>query len=526
MRKAWGAAALLFLLVIQVWLSWRVDHTHPVPDYDEAVYADLAREMVRTGAPLRRMGEEPSFYYIHPFLQTVIWHWALSGEVSASAGESVTTALEHIVRLRWVTTSFALAVTLLVFLAGWKSSGPGTACMGAALISLNPLWLKYAHLVYLEVPAALWVFTGLLLLGSAFAQPNRWLYPVAGALFGAGMITKYTALGGLLTVALLALVKIYRKEARALDLLQFAGGFAVIFATWPLYILWKGNMADWIAKSLSRWRSFQQGQGGDPRTDWSLIELYRETALDIGPVHLALLIVGICAFFTLHYMGRKNRSGTEAKNPAGDVSPHALYVAITAIIWSASPTRDPKFITVALPSICLLAAVGWREIYSRTIGGPAWKRRSIIGAGVVGLIIGFPVDLLRLDQSRFRWVYPTDHAYTRTCLPHGKEYPPIVERVASETLPDAVLPVGRQGPILGYLADRKYYLLYTFYGADKIQDLLDDSPLMVLDDSWENCFSGLPHADFIEIRGAIEGRYRTQSEAGRVRLLGKVELPR
>ena len=54
-----------------------------------------------------------------------------------------------------------------------------------------------------------------------------------------------------------------------------------------------------------------------------------------------------------------------------------------------------------------------------------------------------------------------------------------------------MIPVGRQGPIIGYLADRPYQLLYTENDPEAFEKRLKTSRYLVIDDSWENCFAGV-----------------------------------
>ena len=192
----------LFLAVVatHVWLCWRVDEVHPIPKYDEAVYADLAREMVRTGAPMRRLGEEPSFYYIHPHLQTFFWSLLLHGSVPGESIQNPTQAINNLSKLRWVTTLFSVGTLCLIF-GMFAKNAPGFGLLASALLAFNPMWLKYSHLVYLEVPCAFWVmaaaffYVGPLRRRIDDYEQELPLYPtLCGIALGAAVITKYLSI--------------------------------------------------------------------------------------------------------------------------------------------------------------------------------------------------------------------------------------------------------------------------------------------------------------------------------------------
>ena len=567
--RRFAIGLFLALLAIQVFLSRRIDRTNPIPEYDEAVYADLAREIVRTGKPLRRLGEEPRFYYIHPYLQTSLWSLSIAGSVDSEAVEPPSKALSHLTKMRWATTLFALGAATLLFVTALSRFGPAIAAVASALLVLNPMWLRYGHLVYLEVPVAFWILCSLAAWEKCSPEthfpgkPKPWL-TASGLFAGAAAVTKYTSLVWGMTALLLLSLGLYRKRIRTGEAAFWILGAVAATSTWPLYILWKGSFSDWISGSLARWTSFQGGQGGDPRTDWGILDLYAATFREIGIVHTALLGAGLllvlylarrpvrsaeqsrvlrgrqhwadrlfwCAQRTLRFPEPlSRRSCTPARNlsgveedrsvPTPSILPHLLYSCVFLVVWSLSPTKDPKFIVVALPSICLIAAAGLVAVCRET--GISRLPCPILVPPIVALmIVAFPIDLLGLDATPLKKIYPTDHAYTRTCLPHGADYLPIAESLSKTTAPGDLLTVGRQGPIPGYLADRPYALLYTYRYRTTLDALLEETDYVLIDDVWENCLAGLEGEGVQVIRGTIEKDFEILEESGRVRLFQRL----
>lgn len=511
---AW-TALLLLAAGHQVYFAFRVDRLNPVPEYDEAVYADLAREWARSGAPLRRMGPQPSFYYIHPYLQTALWSIPVRLDNSSESPQSSSKALALLRVMRWLTTLLAFsALAALLGFPGRISMTWGITIL--VLLGWNPLWLKYSHLVYLEAPAALWALLSILTLNRAISQTRGSLTALSGAFCGLAVITKYIALPWALAAMTFLLGRSVRGGRGYQPLWVWMAAFGAVFSSWPLLILIKGSPSDWLARSLGRWGSFQAGQGGDPRTDWGILRLIWETVREMGPVHALLLALGFL-FLLLGRIGGQGR--------LRGLRLHAIFLSVFVLFWLASPTRDPKFLVVALPSFCLVAAIGWVAIL-----GMLWeKARSVrLGlplvslVGALALLAAFPVDVLGLDQGPLRKLYPTDHAYTRICLPHGVDYPPLVDALGAMEGSDQPILVGRQGPIVGYLADRAYSLLYVRREESEVARLLDSRAHLVLDDTWENCLAGLSEQGRLRMRERIMEEYKEVWRSGRVRLLNPI----
>ena len=59
-----------------------------------------------------------------------------------------------------------------------------------------------------------------------------------------------------------------------------------------LYLpLWRSRRM--VFTLLRRWGSFQSGQGGDPRTDWGISQLIRETLQELGAIHSVVIILAV-----------------------------------------------------------------------------------------------------------------------------------------------------------------------------------------------------------------------------------------
>jgi len=540
--------SILFLLVVitHVWLCWRVGEAHPVPKYDEAVYADITREMVRTGAPMRRLGEEPRFYYIHPYLQTFFWSLPLHGSVPEEGLQNPTQALKNLSRLRWVTTLFSIGTLCLIF-GMFAKNAPGFGLLAATLLAFNPMWLKYSHLVYLEVPCAFWVmaaafcYCGPLRKGFDDYKSNEGdegkapMYPaLCGIALGAAIITKYLAILIAFPVLIMTLWSSNRPTRTPLIL-----GFGFTCLTWPLYILFFGDLGEWFSQSFGRWSSFHSGQGGDPRTEWGVFQLTKETLKEFGLVHSMLFAMAVLeipvfmVWITLLVKRRFAETGYQFKKAWESIErSEAWPILLSASIgfwgllyvffWLFLPTKDPKFLVIALPLLMVSATsmvtVIVKDLFDRTILGRV-RVPLLVTLGLIAFLLAFPIDLLGLDNTRFKKLYPTDHAYTEVSLPHGQDFLPIAEDLYFRTKPGEAVPVGRQGPIIGYLADRPYQILYTENDPDAFETRLETSRYLVIDDTWEHCFGGLQTNEVEILRLEISKDYQVIQEVGHVKLL-------
>lgn len=540
----------LFLAVVatHVWLCWRVGEAHPIPKYDEAVYSDLAREMVRTGAPMRRLGEEPRFYYIHPYLQTFFWSIPLHGSVPEDGLQNPSQAIANLSKLRWVTTLFSVGTLCLIF-GMFVRSAPGFGLLAATLLAFNPMWLKYSHLVYLEVPCAFWVMAAALSEGGILrnhfkelqsAEPNILPDPpmfslFAGIALGVATITKYLSVLFAIPITFTLLFTPKKK------LLVFWFGFLLSVLTWPLYILLTGDISEWLSRSFGRWSSFQGGQGGDPRTDWGIAELIVQVLKEFGPIYSVFFLLGVAAtgITMLWWMSFALRclreSGFDIRKMFEKMEKSKVWQTLAAsrfaswtlfyvLICLILPTKDPKYFVIVLP-LAMISATSVlylivSDLFDRGILG-GWRPPLLIVAAVIFFLLAFPIDLLGVDNTRFKKLYPTDHAYTRVALPHGEDYLPISEDLFFRTKPGEVIPVGRQGPIIGYLADRPYQILYTEGDAGAFEKRFQTSRYLVIDDTWDHCFGGLNPVEVDALRLKVSKDYEVIQEVGHVKLLAK-----
>lgn len=522
---SWWLPAIVLLSIIgfQYALFIHLDRVNPMPDYDEAVYADVARQFALTGVPLRRMGETPLLYAVHPYLQMAIWSFPHFPPISVFPEPTVERALQVLHRDRWITSAFGFAALIWMTVACRWRREPGLAVMALLLLGLDPMWLRYAHAVYLEVPVAFWIFGALELLSIRLGGSTRkGLLVLSGFCLGCAAITKYTAGPAVIAAACIFVVS-FRRLGGWRSLLFFLTPFLCLCATWPLLGLRWGRWDDWVAGHWGRAHSFTAGTLGDPRTEWGAADLLQQSFLAIGVVHAFLLLTGFLGFIGMFWSWKRTElSELESSNkPDMRLVVHSLFAAIFVVCWIAAPTRDPKFLVSALPSLVLIASSGllWALRQAKGLYAPSGVNRTAIGVTAACLLlVALPIDLLGIDQTRFSWVYPTRHAISQSLLPHGRNYLPIAERLRQKTSSDIVIPVGRQGPIVGYLADRRYQPLYLLPDRDSVDQYLMKSGVVVVDDSWRHCLPGEVASDHTDWLARFTERFEQDLISGRITL--------
>jgi 4-amino-4-deoxy-L-arabinose transferase-like glycosyltransferase len=99
-----------------------------VVEYDEAIFLDVARNIQRSGLPLRSIGEAGVYFFDH----TPLYLYLLSAVGSLCGNE--------VFLLRLVTLMFALGCVILVFVVGQSLRGTIAGIVSASLLALNPFF--------------------------------------------------------------------------------------------------------------------------------------------------------------------------------------------------------------------------------------------------------------------------------------------------------------------------------------------------------------------------------------------------
>lgn len=149
--------------------------TGSLRDFDEAIYAQVARELAEGGDPLALTANGVPWFHKPPL---AIWATAILYRLFG-VGEGTARA---------VSAMSGLITVLLVYILGRRHFGYETALAGAFVLLSTPHFVEYSKLGMLDVPLTLAVTTALLAWMRAETD-QRW-YVVAGAALGAGVMIK------------------------------------------------------------------------------------------------------------------------------------------------------------------------------------------------------------------------------------------------------------------------------------------------------------------------------------------------
>lgn len=330
--------ALLGALTLIGLFSW----TGSLPPDNDALYADVAREMLRTGDWLN-----PRVHGV-PFLDKPPLYFWLSALLEGTFGSSLFV-------LRLPAMLFGALGGALVYRAGARA---GRLCgvLACLLVLSMPLYFEYARRVYMEVPVAVAVFASSL----AFARAGQALrdgrldsrsFALAGVLVGVGFMLK--SLVGLFGAIGFCLWLPFALRGRILSRNVLAGGAIalgsalLVAAPWHVYQLctqpelfleftWKLHVKDQLLAAQP----------------WSTgpVWFYLELMVSKAP------LLGVCVVAGLGFAvwWWHNRAGSD---PSADTLDGLLAATIvtTLIILSVSETKKDLYLIPLAPLAATLA---------------------------------------------------------------------------------------------------------------------------------------------------------------------------
>jgi len=187
-------------------------------NYDEARYAEIAREMVRSGR-LHTLEWNYTFYHKKPPL--VIWATSLSYLLFGVDEFGA----------RFVSAASGLGTAILTYVLGRALASRRAALLGALVLCSMPMFLKYSRLGMLDATLAFFVAAGILAYWRSRTDPRR--IPWIGFAFAGALLTKSAAglvLPGVIVVHALA-AREFSVLGKARFWLSMAAG-SVIGASW------------------------------------------------------------------------------------------------------------------------------------------------------------------------------------------------------------------------------------------------------------------------------------------------------
>jgi 4-amino-4-deoxy-L-arabinose transferase-like glycosyltransferase len=227
-RRAWlaplGLAALCGLLFF-----WRLGAA-PLRDFDEAYYAEGAREMLARGDLLT------PYFNGQPFLQKPVLIYWITAAAFRTFGLSEFAA-------RVAPALLGTVVVLATYFFGAATLGRRAGLFAGLALALNYMWLSISRNAYIDAPLVAVLAPALFLFFLASRSPahtKRWLSVASSLLLGIALLAKGPVPVGVVLVGLLAYLVAARALGRTLreaPLLAGAAAVAAMAVPWYAYEL-------------------------------------------------------------------------------------------------------------------------------------------------------------------------------------------------------------------------------------------------------------------------------------------------
>jgi len=505
LKLSYLGAALVLTLLLQINISLQ----NPVPDYDEAVYLDLARSVSTQGVPVRTSSGR--LYAVHPpgyFYPAGVFYHA---------------GLKDVILQRSLQTALSLVLLGIVYGISRRVWSEGAARWAVLLLAINPFFLRYAHSVYLELPETLWLFASLACwLWAERGGAACWeRYLLAGVALGLAALTKYFAVS--LGVAYLLYYAIQQRGRfwRSRPFWLIFGSSALLFALWPVYawaLLGTEELrAAWAARA---WR-FLTPLPSDPRTLTSLKDLLVKLATAPGPLVALPMAV---AFLAEARWAVVRRAWRDPKPERRFRILVLIWIIVLTGLLLSLPVRDQKYFYPLLPAgLMLLAAWGVQAFAA--LKRDRTSRPTVLAVLALGVwvVLIFPVDLTGIDHVPvLQKLYFTGHDYTWRASPHHIALPGMSERIVALAKPGERILVGRAGPIVCYYTGLPYRMTYLAPSLEQAERLLDEHRIFLIDGPPEVLFPNLTPAERARLGARVMREWLEVARDEETRLLLKL----
>jgi predicted membrane-bound mannosyltransferase len=428
-----------------------------VAEYDEAAYLNIARNLRRTGKPIRSFGGV-ELYDDHAPAYLLL--------LSLNSGDSPTT---DILFARLVTAFFGIGSICLTFLIGERISDVWAGFVAAVLLAVNPFFAFYSFFVRMEVPMVFMSLLGLFWLIESERKAQPGLTFIAGlALAAAVLLREFAVLFGVYWSTSLLFTRWYKNRLY----LSAMAGLPVVAA----FIGWIGWLwylsPDHLQKLLQRWASSTfASKLSDPRMLISHEQWGQQIVQDL----LGVAVVAALAIVTVHLLLLRKNTRREGFLFLG-------YLGLAIGISFFVQLKELRHIIEVIPVVTLLigTSVDWSAIWRW--GQSYWTRGSALALGA-GLFLFF-ASPLRLPLNEVShpsaWLDPL---YAHRVV-YNDSYYNILRLagiyVQEHTKPEDIITVAHEGPVVAYYADRHYNMLYTL-PLESILQTLEQTDYLVWD---------------------------------------------
>jgi 4-amino-4-deoxy-L-arabinose transferase-like glycosyltransferase len=327
-------------------------------DWDEAIYAQAAREMLRANAWGTPTWDGHPFHHKPPlylWLTTLTYHVAGVNEFGA--------------RLWAALLGFGVVVLTFVFGVRWRSWVVGTGAV-LLLLGVDPAYysqwwnfLSLSRVGMMDTPLTFWIMVALLLVWEAEWRP--WLLALLGVPVGLAVLTK--AWPGLFAVLIALAYRLLTRKGRMPDL-GFWGIAGVLAAAVILpWHLWQYNMhgrlflREYVGLNLMErvFHVIEENQGGP----WFYLDVVRRGFSVWG------YVLPPASLWAVWRAWRKGDRGAVLL---------LSWVAIPLLLFSIAQTKLGWYINLIYPPLALLLAIALADLLSHRVA---------LGVVAVGMVV-------------------------------------------------------------------------------------------------------------------------------------------
>lgn len=405
-------------------------------EYDEAIFLDVAKNIQRTGLPLRSIGSQGVFFFDH----TLLYPYVLSIYVGAGVFFS-----------RWITTLFSLGCVLLVYSIGKHMGRESAGFIGALLLGIHSFFALYSFFVRMEVFCLFFLLAGLAALTLMDQRgPNKWSWFITGVALAVAVLFKEIMLGFVAFCGIYILARFWKERpALGTALLLVVAPAIMAMLIWGIWC-WYLSPDAFIAV-MKRWAGAAMIGNQDPRSSLTPFQWMRQIVMDLLGPGLTILWAGVVIYSIV-----RNRLETLDWILLG-------YPVVAISLSFFIRLKEPRHLIGVLPIMALFIGtkVDWDAIWM-WVRGNRWRQ---IVFAMLALFFLFSVSPMKLPTENVRdlrnWFDPR---YAWRLFENDRYY--NVLRLAGlylkvRTDSREIITVVHEATVTAYYANRHYHMLYT-----------------------------------------------------------------
>ncbi len=488
-------ANVLLLFILGLFLAFQLllALNVRIAQYDEAIFLDVARNIQKSGLPLRSVGAG-KFFFDH----TPLYIYMLGGLMTFTG--------ENVLLLRLATLFFAVGSLVLVYRIGLEARSAAAGLVAAALLALNPFFAVYAFFIRMEAPFVFFLLLAIHFLLQVERRPERaarfWL--LAGLATAAAVLSKEIGLAFWAAAGLYVLWQAKTWRARATAVALVMGPTVLFFAAWLIYA-WVLD-ADRLLETLGRWTGAWQTGGSpiSPRYGTANLNWLRLVGnMVLGWPLAALLAV---ALVTAAVTWRR-------QHPPRLAALLLLYLLLALGASLVMNLKEARHVIGLIPVAALLIGllVDWEGLWRWARQRPYRLALTIVAIFIFAWAIS-PLQLAARDS----WAQPTawfEGQFAARAFENDASLAPLEAAghyLRAQAAPDEVIIVVRQGPVVGFYAQRPYMFMYTRPFAENMA-LLQEAEFVVFDSSefWrQSADETAKLRDYLQTNFRVEKTYK------------------